>query len=71
MDALIIAGGNPGPEDVLYEYTQGKSKAIVDVAGKPMIQWIIDALDGSNNIDQIFIVGLLETIHAIMNLIHM
>ena len=58
MDALIIAGGNPKPDDVLYEHTQGKSKSLLDVAGKPMVQWVIDALDGSDNIEDIFIVGL-------------
>ncbi len=29
MDAIITAGGIPKPEDPLYEYTQGKSKACV------------------------------------------
>jgi CTP:molybdopterin cytidylyltransferase MocA len=58
MDALIIAGGNPKPDDLLYEFTQGKPKALLDIAGKPMVQWVLAALDGSDNIDQIFIVGL-------------
>ncbi len=58
MDALIIAGGLPKPGDLLYEETQGKSKALLDVAGKPMVQWVLDALDGSDNIDEIFIIGL-------------
>ena len=58
MDALIIAGGIPKPGDLLYEETQGKSKALLDVAGKPMVQWILDALDGSDNIGEIFIIGL-------------
>ena len=58
MNVLIIAGGNPQPDDVLYEHTQGKSKALLDIAGKPMIQWIIDAFDNSKYINEIFIVGL-------------
>ena len=58
MDVLIIAGGIPEPGDLLYEDTQGKPKSLLDVGGKPMIQWIINALDGSKNVDDIFIVGL-------------
>lgn len=58
MDAIITAGGIPGPEDPLYEYTRGKSKALLDIGGKPMVQWVLDALCGSEKIDQIVMVGL-------------
>jgi GTP:adenosylcobinamide-phosphate guanylyltransferase len=58
MDAIITAGGIPGPEDPLYEYTQGKSKALLEIGGKPMVQWVLDALCGSEKIDQIVMVGL-------------
>lgn len=58
MDAVLTAGGIPKPEDPLYAYTQGQAKAMLDIAGKPMIQWILDALSGSTTIDQIVIVGL-------------
>jgi GTP:adenosylcobinamide-phosphate guanylyltransferase len=58
MDAIVIAGGIPQPGEPLYEYTQGESKALLDIAGKPMIQWILQALDGSASIDQVVIIGL-------------
>ena len=58
MDAIVTAGGIPKPEDPLYQYTQGISKALVDMAGKPMIQWVLDALSGSEKIDHVLIVGL-------------
>jgi GTP:adenosylcobinamide-phosphate guanylyltransferase len=44
----------------LYPATQGNAKAMVDVAGKPMIQWVLDALDHSKRIDRVIIVGLTE-----------
>jgi NDP-sugar pyrophosphorylase family protein len=44
MDAIVIAGGIPEPGDPLYEYTQGQPKALLDIAGKPMVQWVLDAL---------------------------
>lgn len=61
MDALVTAGGIPEEGEPLYEYTQGKPKALLDIAGKPMIQWVLDALSGSDKIDGIVVIGLDET----------
>ena len=61
MFALICAGGFPKPDESLYQYTQGGNKALLDLCGKPMIQWVIDALSGSALIDHVFIVGLQST----------
>jgi GTP:adenosylcobinamide-phosphate guanylyltransferase len=58
MDAIVTAGGIPLPEDPLYPYTNGDSKAMVDVAGKPMIQWVLDALGNAQHIDNVIIIGL-------------
>jgi molybdopterin-guanine dinucleotide biosynthesis protein A len=60
MDVILTAGGIPLPEDPLYSYTQGHSKAMVDVAGKPMIQWVLDALSGAKHVEHIVIIGLTE-----------
>jgi GTP:adenosylcobinamide-phosphate guanylyltransferase len=58
MDAIIMAGGIPKPDDPLYAYTQGKSKALLEIAGKPLIQWILGAIEDSKTIDRVVIVGL-------------
>jgi molybdopterin-guanine dinucleotide biosynthesis protein A len=58
MDAIILAGSVPSQEDPLYLYTQGQAKAMIEVAGKPMVQWILDALGGTAAIDHVFIIGL-------------
>ncbi len=58
MDAIVTAGGIPRPEDQLYTYSNGNSKALIDVAGKPMIQWVLDALGGAKRVDNVIIVGL-------------
>lgn len=58
MDAIVTAGGIPQPGEPLYEYTLGASKAMLDVVGKPMIQWVLDALEGAQTIDGIVIIGL-------------
>jgi GTP:adenosylcobinamide-phosphate guanylyltransferase len=60
MDAIVTAGGIPLPEEPLYPATLGQSKALVDVAGKPMIQWVLDALTDAHTVDNVVIVGLTE-----------
>lgn len=58
MDALVLAGGIPRPDDPLYVYTQGKPKSLLDMAGKPMVQWVLDALGDSWLVGQVVVVGL-------------
>lgn len=58
MDAIVIAGGIPRPEDPLYTYSHGDSKALIDVAGKPMVQWVLDALGNAKQVDNVIVVGL-------------
>jgi len=58
MNAIVTAGGIPEPGDKLYEYSNGKSKALIDVAGKPMIQWVLDALGDASEVDQVIVIGL-------------
>jgi GTP:adenosylcobinamide-phosphate guanylyltransferase len=60
MDAIVTAGGIPQPGEPLYPYTQGKSKALLDICGKPMIQWVLDALCQAETIEHIVMVGLPE-----------
>jgi GTP:adenosylcobinamide-phosphate guanylyltransferase len=61
MDAIIMAGGIPTEEDPLYEYTRGLPKAMLDICGKPMIQWVLDALNASRLVDQVVVSGLDES----------
>jgi GTP:adenosylcobinamide-phosphate guanylyltransferase len=58
MDAIVTAGGIPQPQDPLYSYSHGNSKALIDVAGKPMIQWVLDALSDAKHVDNVIVIGL-------------
>src|SRR6266852_2370782 len=58
IDAVITAGGIPKPDEPLYPLTQGRSKALLPIGGKPMVQWILDALDGSALVGRVVVVGL-------------
>ncbi len=60
MDVLVFAGGKPDPEDPLFSVAQGKPKALIDVAGKPMAQWVLDAVSGAKHTEQVIVVGLDE-----------
>lgn len=60
MNAIVIAGGIPLPEDPLYTYTEGRSKAMLDIAGKPMAQWVLDALSAAQKVDNVIIIGMSE-----------
>jgi GTP:adenosylcobinamide-phosphate guanylyltransferase len=58
MDAIVTAGGIPQPKDPLYPYSNGNSKALIDIAGKPMVQWVLDALSNSKEVDNVIVIGL-------------
>lgn len=58
MDAIILAGGRLSRESPLFKLSGDGIKELIEIAGKPMIQWVIDALDQSEQIDRIFICGL-------------
>jgi hypothetical protein len=56
--AAISAGWSPSEDDPLTEYTQGKSKALIPIAGKPMIAHVVDALAASRYVKHFVIVAL-------------
>jgi CTP:molybdopterin cytidylyltransferase MocA len=56
--AVVTAGWSPSEDDPLAEYTQGKPKALIPIAGKPMIVHVVDAMAGSRYIQHIIIVAL-------------
>jgi len=60
MDAVVIAGGTPLDGEPLFPYTLGKPKALLNIAGKPMVQWVLDALSGSKQVERVVMIGLDE-----------
>jgi len=58
MDAIVLAGGIATEKDPLYTLSPGGLKALIPLAGKPMIQWVLDALDASGEFSTINIIGL-------------
>jgi GTP:adenosylcobinamide-phosphate guanylyltransferase len=62
---VVTAGGTPQADDPLYPYTQGKPKAMLEIHGKPMVQWVLDALCGSKMVEGVVMIGLTEDIGLI------
>lgn len=60
MDAVVTAGGIPQPGEPLYSYSRGEAKALIDIAGKPMIQWVLDALGEAHTIERVVLIGLTD-----------
>lgn len=58
MDCVIIAGGIPGPEDPIYAYTQGQPKALLDMHGRTMLERVVDAVQSSQYLEDVIVVGL-------------
>ena len=58
LDAIVLAGGVPTPEEPLYPLTEGRPKTLLPLAGKPMLQWVLDALTAAPSIRHIAVVGL-------------
>ena len=58
MDAVVTAGGIPQPDELLYPYTLGKPKALLEICGKPMVQWVLNALGGAKRVENVILIGL-------------
>jgi GTP:adenosylcobinamide-phosphate guanylyltransferase len=58
VDVVVTAGGIPQPDELLYPYTLGKPKAMLDMQGKPMIQWVLDALSEARLVENVVLIGL-------------
>jgi GTP:adenosylcobinamide-phosphate guanylyltransferase len=60
MDVVVLAGGKLKDEDLLLPLIpEGvpKYKAFLSVHGRPMLQWVLDALGSSTGAENIILVG--------------
>jgi GTP:adenosylcobinamide-phosphate guanylyltransferase len=57
LDCVVLAGGIPRPGKPLYEEAGGGPKALIDVAGRPLAQWVLDALGEARGIGRVVLVG--------------
>jgi len=67
MNALVLAGGFLPREDPLFEAAPDGMRCLLDIHGRPMVQWVLDALSGSACIKEIFVIGLAEQYGLVTN----
>ncbi len=58
MDAVILAGGKLKPDDPLYPISPNGARCLIELQGKPMVQWVIDALNASEMVENLYLIGL-------------
>jgi GTP:adenosylcobinamide-phosphate guanylyltransferase len=58
LECVVLAGGRPEPGDDLWPHTGGRPKALLELGGRPMVRWVIDALVAARSIERIILVGL-------------
>ena len=62
MDCVIVAGGRPALDDPLYPHTQGQPKALLEVAGRPLLDYIVQAMLQARSVERIVVAGLPEAL---------
>lgn len=65
MNCVLVAGGRPGPQDPLYAETQGRPKALLEINGRPIVEFVLEALLGARSVDRVVLVGL--DVHTELN----
>ena len=58
MHAVVLAGGPPAAREPICHGTPYPLKALVPLAGRPMIDWVLDALEESGCVEGVVVVGL-------------
>jgi molybdopterin-guanine dinucleotide biosynthesis protein A len=58
MNCVVFAGGRPGPDNPLYQYTQGKPKALLRIGDKTLLDYVVYALQEAQSIEEILVVGI-------------
>ena len=58
MDVVLLAGGRLSQDDPLRTEYQVDNRSMIDIHGRPMGQWVLDALTACDSVGDIYITGL-------------
>jgi molybdopterin-guanine dinucleotide biosynthesis protein A len=61
MKCFILAGGRVEESDPLFQYSGGRPKALINLGGKSLLEWVIEAMIDASSVDQIAVVGVDES----------
>jgi len=62
LDAVVLAGTDDNPRRMIL----GQNKAFLDIAGKALVRRVVEALLGSATVGQVFVVGPLGRLQAVL-----
>ncbi|MDX1662497.1 MAG: NTP transferase domain-containing protein, partial [Candidatus Promineifilaceae bacterium] len=60
MDCIVVAGGRLSPGEPLYPYGPKQPKALLEVGERTMLEMVVVALQASEYVDRVVVVGLEE-----------
>lgn len=58
MNAVLLSGGIMRLEDPLYHEGREGNRSLIGIHGKPMVQWVLDALNRSDSVAEVYVMGL-------------
>ena len=58
MNAVLLAGGVLDPSDPLFSESEGGLRSLIKINNKPMVQWVLDVLNKSPEVQDIYVMGL-------------
>ena len=60
INVVVLAGGQLTSDNPLFNIAPYGRRSLIDIHGKPMVQWVIDALSLSDLVGTLYIIGLSE-----------
>ncbi|MFC1851815.1 NTP transferase domain-containing protein [candidate division CSSED10-310 bacterium] len=62
IDAAVLAGTHLEKDKLIY----GQNKSFLEFHGKPVVQWVVEALAQAKRIDRIVVVGPIEKVKTVL-----
>lgn len=62
VDAVVLAGTHQNPRRLI----NGRNKAFLEIAGRPLVRHVVDALEGSDQIGEVFVVGPCDELQIVL-----
>lgn len=65
IDAVVLAGR--ANEGKLKDASPAQWEALIDIAGKPMLQYVLDALENASSVGEVIVVGPEDALSGVVN----
>jgi hypothetical protein len=58
ISVMVLAGADPSDDSSLLKATGVRNKALIPIAGRPIVSYVLEAINGSKLISSIYLVGI-------------